>query len=205
MAMAYEGGIDTYQSVTYGQPHQGTLNFLQTMVETPTQMLNDVGQRFMSTVRESFDYFSGEGARRRLRAAGNIISSRWDADVIKPLATLDELQVAPPSMHRWLMAEPTIRHLYHNNQCDGYGDSYVDLEPGKIGEEHSDWRMVMDGIVQETDDGWYFNQYIEDTLEEDVELLADEQFDILRSWEAMATAALNREEDPTSKWNADLG
>ena len=52
------------------------------------------------------------------------------------------------------MAQPDIRSLYHKGHCDGYSDTYVDMEPGLVGEQHYDYRRVMDGVVEETETGW---------------------------------------------------
>lgn len=205
MAKAHVGGLDTFNSIIYGMPHQGTLNFLQNTLEQSTQMLTDTGRAFMTRAHDMYEKYSGETALRRMRAAGQAIASRWQTDIIKPLATIAQLQTAPPVMHRWLMAEPTIRNLYQRHRCDGYGHSYIDNHPGAIGEEHLDYRMVMDGIVEfDGDGGWYFTEYVDDLIDGDRELFAEEQFDILRSWEHLATAALQGGDDPTSVWNAEL-
>lgn len=103
------------------------------------------------------------------------------------------------------MAEPTVRALYHEQQCDGYSDTYVDAEPGRRGVDHSDYRRVMDGIVEmDEDGGWSSTEYLDELPENEKEFLFEEQFDLLRSWHTMAAAVMAKKDDPTSPWNAEL-
>ena len=205
MAKFYEGDRDIYNAQVYAPPHPGTIRFLQNAVENTSERLTNAGQEFMSLAKNAYDKFHGSDVMRKTRAAMNQISGAWQRNTISPLVTVEELQIAPPVMHRWLMAEPNIRSLYHKQMCDGYGDMYIDAEPGAIGESHQDYRSVMDGIIVETDDGgWTSTQYFDDIHEDDKVLASDEQFDILRSWAALATAVMSGGSDPTSRWNAEL-
>ena len=205
MAQFYEGGRDVYNGQVYSDPHPGTLRFLQNMVENTSERLTVAGHEFMSLAQGAYDKFHGSDVMRKTRAAINQISGAWQRNVISPIVTVSDLQIAPPIMHRWLMAEPNIRSLYHKQMCDGYGGLYIDANPNDIGEAHQDYRSVMNGIIVESEDGgWTSTQYFDDVHEDDKFLTSDEQFDILRSWAALATSVMVGGSDPTSRWNAEL-
>lgn len=208
MPQFYTGDNDMLDAFAYGEVHPNTARYLENMIAQPSAAVSEASRALMQQTSEMYDRFMGSTAMRRIRAAGRQISSHWQRDTILPLTTTASLQTAPLKMHRWLMAEPNIRALFHRDQCDGYSDTYVDAEPGRIGEAHSDYRRVMDGIVQmgEDDDNheWVAIEYLDDYAEDEREFLFDEQFDILRSWHALANAVMEKKDDPTSRWNAEL-
>jgi hypothetical protein len=78
-------------------------------------------------------------------------------------------------------------------------DTYVDVEPGLVGEEHYDYRRVMDGVMQDTEDGgWYAKIYVEDLKEGDRDLSHGEKVDILQTWSRLEYLMALNKEDPTS-------
>ena len=92
------------------------------------------------------------------------------------------LQQADDAMIPYLMAHPYTRQLYIDGRIEGYGDRYVDYEPGVIGPDHYDYRRVMSGTVVEVEkDGkevsTYTNYY--DDLRGDEKVLTRVQKDIL--------------------------
>jgi hypothetical protein len=107
-------------------------------------------------------------------------------------------------MQRWIMAEPTVRELYHDQRCDGFSDTYVDMEPGKVGEEHYDWRRVMSGVVRYDDDTVVAKFYMDDLREGDRELDSWEKISIVGSWEVLKIAVSQMNEDPTSVFGDKL-
>lgn len=206
MPTFYEGGLETFNAFAHGETHPNTMRFLEDMIARPTTAVTEASRAFMQQSQQLYDQFMGSDAMRRVRAAGRQVASHWQQNVIQPLHTTARLQTAPVRMHRWLMAEPTIRKLYHQQQCDGYSDTYFDAEPGRVGEAHSDWRRVMDGIVRTDDDNYdfYAIEYLDEIPDDEREFLFEEQFDLLRSWHTMAEAVMAKKDDPTSRWNAEL-
>lgn len=205
MATVLMGGSNVFDSLAYSKPHPSTQTFLQNQLSIGTNLLNDAGSKFMESAQNIFEKVSGSEAIRIAKAASRVVNNIWNTNQIRKLNTIGELQNAPQVMERYIMAEPTIRKLYHNQMCDGYSHSYVDLEPNKIGESHYDYRRVMNGIVVDTDDGgWYANSYFDDMLPEDEELMMEEQVDIITAWEKVKEHIKIGKEDPTSKWNSDL-
>lgn len=205
MAFLIEGGVSSVDALLYGKPHPGTINFINQQLTTMTHNLTDAGARFMQGINQLYDRFTGSTAARIARAAARSVASIWQSDEIQQIVDLGRMQHAPMKMQRWLMAEPTVRQYYIDQRCDGYSDTYVDLEPGKVGEQHYDYRRVMNGIVTDTEDGWTSTTYHDDLNNDDAELHVDEQHDILISWTALVKMIRAGKEDPTSRYAAELG
>ena len=205
MATVMSGGNHIFDSLAYDAPHPATQQFIQQQINTGTHLLTEAGARFMETSRSLYEKISGSEAMRIARAAARAHSGMWNVNRIKPLTTIADFQHPPKVMERWIMAEPTVRQLYHEQRCDGYSESYIDPEPGLVGEAHYDYRRVMNGMVQEHEEGgWYANCYYDEMLLDEEELNVDEQVDIIESWTNIVSAIRNGKEDPTSKWNSDL-
>lgn len=204
MASFYTGGIDMFNARVYSEAHPNTVNFIENQLQNVSHAVSTAGQQFMAQAKDRYEAFNGSEAMRLARAAARQLSSHWNRNVIQPVVTVPQLQQAPMVMQRYLMAEPTTRQMYHKQQCDGYSETYIDMQPGVVGEDHYDYRRAMNGIVQETEDGWFFDEYLEELHEGDRELMFEEQFDIQRSWRGLLDAMLDKKDDPTSPWNAEL-
>lgn len=204
MATFIEGGIDTFNALVYSDPHPNTQAFIEHQLYQPSAALTETGAAFMQKAHDLYEQFNGSEAMRLARAAVRQVKGHWDKDIIRPLTDIGMVQSAKLTMQRWLMAEPYTRAKYHKQQCEGFAGSYVDVNPGFIGPEHYDYRRVMHGIVEDTEDGWVAHEYFDDLRDGDRELHAEEQFDILRSWQTLYNAMQMENEDPTSKFNSLL-
>ena len=206
MAQVIVSDPSTFNALLYGTPHPNTQAFLHQQVETFSQSLTDAGRRFMEEGRQIYDYLSGSTAMRVARAAKKAMGSIWQSNEIKELVELNDFQTAHLNMQRWIMANTTVRKLYHQQRVEGYAESYQDPFPNDIGEEHYDYRRVMNGIVvdNENGDGWSATTWYEDLLPDDRELEFDEQLDIIYSWENVVALIRKGGEDPTSRFGADL-
>lgn len=207
MAQFYETGLDGFEAARFAQPHPNTIAYVQNHLNLSQQYVNPQNESFLNRSFAMFDQYYGADTLQRMRTLSNVIGGTWQDDQrIGWVKTVDDLQIAPLAMQRWLMAEPITRQMYHDRRIDGYSEDYVDPEPGLVGEAQYDYRRVMNGIVQEADDGsLYTVEWVEDLMEGDPELLADEQFDIIRSWETLALNMLSGADDPTSVWGGEVG
>ena len=107
------------------------------------------------------------------------------------------------------MAEPTIRELYHMGQAEGYGENYIDTAKGLRGEDHLDYRLVLDGMWYEEAEGEY--THTDFLVESSPEFNPDydtlnfiEQSSIISSWNNLAAIVNRRDDDPTSQFGAKL-
>lgn len=205
MAQIHYGDINHFNAMAFAEPHPQTVQFLEGMNQQPTNVLSETAQQFMDASKSMYDQFMGSEAMRFMRAAGRTLAHSTDSNEIRELKTVDDMQQAPLKMQRYVMANPVVRQWYHDQRLDGYSDTYVDRFPRVTGEDHYDYRRVMNGIVEVEDDGqWYFVEYNEELIDGDRELLADEQFDIYNTWQRMATKLFEGEDDPTSVYNSEL-
>lgn len=200
------GGPRTFSAIAFQNQHPDNQNYfaqkLQDLRNTFGDSLNEVAGGFMANAGQLFDKFYGSDAMRAARGALRKVKSLWDRDDIRELFNITELQQAKPVMQRWNMAEPTYRKLYHQQICDGYSGSYVDMEPGVVGEAHYDYRRVTDGLMVDHEDedgeGWMMTHYIEDLKEGDADLEIEDVGSILSCWELIKMHTKKREEDPLS-------
>src|SRR5690606_37864490 len=148
-----------------------------------SQTLTDVGKQMFSSLGGLFEKFNGTQALNLVKSARRKISNLFEQDVIRPLWDIVDIQQATLTMQRWIMACPDIRKLYHQQRCDGYSDSYVDVHPGMIGDKHYDYRRVMDGYAQTDDEGTLkITYYYDEEHPEDIELSLADKNDITNVW-----------------------
>lgn len=193
------GAADAFDALVYPQQHPDTVRFLESQVSSIANTLTDAGYAFMQRSREAFDKYNGSAAMRFAREVMQSVKNIFETPCIKPLWVLKEMQGASLLMQRWVMSNPVVRELYHAQRCDGYSETYVDMAPGLSGDDHYDYRRVMDGAVVFDENGdWSSTQYLDELIEGDRDLLHEEKVDILNTWNAMNLLIALGADDPTS-------
>lgn len=203
MAEFIDGDNTFFKASIYGAPDWKAMEFLSNQYNNISAYAKDSSMEFFNNAKMMFDKLSGSTAMRMARQAGAVVGSMWDTDDIRHLKTLLDIQVAKSTMQRWIMANPVVREMYHNQQLDGYSDSYIDLHPNDIGENHYDYRRVMNGIAVEVGERLLCTTY-PDELFDEKELSIEEQVDIKMTWDEVERLIRLRQEDPTSKWGNSL-
>ena len=191
------GGTDAFDALLYPRSSPQMQEFFQSQVSMFSHCLTDIGQAFMSQAKEVYDRINSSAAAQLARTALRAAKGMFHPNQIIPLETVDEIRLASPVMQRYIMACPDIRTLYHNNQCNGFSDTYVDNQPGVVGVDHYDYRRVMNGVVvhdEEGDGEIFYSQHIEDLVEGDRELTHGEQVDVLTTWD-YARLFMQRDQD----------
>jgi hypothetical protein len=186
-----------FTMIALPEQSETTRRWIENQFYAGRERLTQLGQSLAERAVQLYNMYNDseflKTTRKLTRAAKGIFSP----NTIQYLGTLDELVAAQPLMQRYIMAEPTIRALYHKQRCDGYSDSYVDHHPKDIGPDHYDYRRVMNGAIEFKEDGdWYITMYPDELIEGDRELDVEEQFLIEESWEAVRRAILQNF-DPT--------
>ena len=207
MAQVNVGGVDVMNALAFGVQHPSIINFIQSnMMTGMSNMLESARASFTSTVQNLYEKVSGSEAMRRAEAIRRGMNSMFQENEVTFLSDVGSFQWAKPVMQRWIMAQPETRKLYNQQLIDGFSDTYIDHEPGAVGENHYDYRRVMNGVVTFDDDGgWTATTYGEELREGDRELTLYEQSDILDGWKALSGWYKTYNEDPTSKWNGTMG
>lgn len=196
-----DGGPQMFNMLSYREKHPSTLAFIQSQFQNVGNMLNEAGQAFYSGMQNVFEAANNSEAMRRARLAMQKVANVFEADVVRSLFELNELQAAQYTMQRWIMANPMVREMYHGQRCDGYSETYKDQFPGQIGEDHYDYRRVMNGIVQDDPEhDWKCTHYLDELFEGDRELDFTEQVEILNTWQIVEAYMKQGRDDPTSQF-----
>lgn len=197
-----DGGFD---ALAYGEPHPNVTRFIGEQVGRLNTSISNAGRGFMDYVGGLVERVTRSEISQRAQALASKVGTMFDSDTVRPLWALNEFQQAKSKMRRWVMANPEIRTLYHQQRVEGYGEAYVDLDPDRIGESHYDYRRATDGLVMfDSDDGLISTTYFEELRDGDEDLTVSQQANISLTW-AMAEHHLAMKcGDPTSQDNAPL-
>lgn len=199
------GGTAAWDAIAYGQQNPNNLQYFKNQLQSIGQTLNEQAKDFYKDIHDIYDRFTNSDAMRLMRTAMKSAASLFNDNIIRSLTDIDQFQNASYQMQRWVMANPVIRKMYHDQQCEGYIDTYIDNEPDKIADNHYDYRRVMQNVVVcDEDEGEYFKTYLEDLLPGDRELTIDEQSDIFITWENLQAMIKAKQSDPTSQYGASL-
>lgn len=210
MATILQGDDATFSALALGEMHPGTQNYLTAQMEAPTHMLNEQGQNFFQNTRSLFERISESRSMRTVKAAQRAVGGLWQTNDIRHLTSIGDFQWAPEKMRRWIMAEPTVRKLFHQQRVEGYQGVYRDPFPDDVGEDHYDYRRATNGFVFVNEDvnddepEWTAVTYYDDLMENDRELETSEQADIVHSWANVRELIQQGDDDPTSRFNAAL-
>lgn len=205
MATVTYGNDDTFAINTYNiNPDASLREYAQRTREAAREGLTELGRQFTERVDRSYQTFLDSGVMRHARAARRRVASLWGSDEIQHLSEVWQVQNAPLKMREYVMAEPTYRQMYINQQCSGYEGEWVDRDPGKVGEDHRVYREVMDGIVEFDEDGnWTAASYSDSFSDHHDDLELEDQEMILATWET-TRAAIRAGVDPGCKYNTNL-
>ncbi|MDR3392245.1 MAG: hypothetical protein P4L77_10985 [Sulfuriferula sp.] len=199
--MVYTPAASDFDALAFGNPHPGTIEYIQRKFETLPQALSERGAAFMADARQKWDSFMGSDAMRKARAVKERLlgGSIYLPDAAMLYENLSQVQNAGLVMQRYIMSEPTVRKLYHEQRIDGYSTTYVDPQPGRIGEEDYNYRQVMQGAVVDTEDGgWVCRTWVDDVAEGEVALKFDERSSIRGTWDLVRWYVEQGKDDPTS-------
>lgn len=186
-------------SLIYGEQHPNVVNYLRNQFSNISETLAAPARAFMEKGRDIFELFNSSEAMRLARSVVQAAMGKTEVEIqcIKSIFELEQFQNASVTMQRWLMANPNVREIYHDQRCDGYSSSYFDNESDAIGKDHYDYKMVMDGVMEIEEDDWKITQFMEQLKEGDRELLLEEKADIIHCWNTMdVLMALGQ--DPTN-------
>lgn len=205
MARRIQGGADAFDALRGGIPSASTQVWLNDYYQRATETLSAPGRAFVEKAREMYQVISDSGASQLLRNLRSKLDNVWESNKIYPMRSLEALQTASTYNQRWIMANPVLRNLYLRQECEGYGEQYVNLHGDAVGDRHVDYRRVMDGVVvAKPGVDYYYKTYADVMAEGEHKLKSPEKVDVLFNW-AMAEKFVDLGEfDPTSQFNARL-
>lgn len=172
-------------------PEQNPINqsYIYNQIASVSNTLNDIGKNFLAASQDIYTRINDSEMIRRAKATIKQALGITQVNEFSYYSTLQKLQEATPFMQNYIMANPVVRELYNEQRCDGYSDTYVDIDKGRIGDTHYHYRRVMDGVIHDVEENgkynWVAKVYMEDLLPGDRELEIDEQSKVLATWEVM--------------------
>lgn len=182
---------------------ESTRSWLEQQSTKSFEGLSEAGRKFAEMGNAAYQRLTDVSIGRQARSVVRSLAGMLGGDRIQPIESYTGLQMARPVMQQYIMAEPSYRKLYHEQRCNGYSDSYVDLEPGRVGEAHSVYRRVMDTVLVDTPTGWEVTMYPDELQEWERALQPDEQKVILDAW-SLVQRAIGEGVDPGDIFNSPL-
>jgi hypothetical protein len=176
-----EGGMDL---VLYGDKRGVITNYLYNQLQQLPASLTDFGRSVYNGVVNSYNYMTDVFTQSNILNQLNNQNVSVLNNYVQECLDFQSLQNANLTMQRYIMANPTIRQPYIDQNCDGYSSSYVDIFKGQIGKDHYDYRRVTDGMLMSTEDGFEINYYDETLEVGDKELDFVDKCRVLASWDA---------------------
>lgn len=212
MAQIVIGNDEVFNALISGPPQQRTIDFVRNQFNNYNQsaVMSVAERKFYEQASVCVEQAVNSNAMRLAQSAARKLKHGWDPESIRYLPTIGEIQFAPVKMQRYIMANPTVRQLYHQGKIDGYSDTYADRDPGLRADDHYDYRRVMNGIIVESEQEdpdlttWTATSWWDDIDEADSELLPEQQFDILDTWDTCEELLESSTEDFTSVYGGDV-
>lgn len=190
-----------FDALIYSESHPNVINYLSNQYNRFADTLTAPARAFMEKGKEVFEHFHNSDAMRYARSVVQKFSGNNEVantDTIQSIFELERFQNANLTNQRWIMANPVVRKMYCDQTIDGYSSTYFDVEPGAIGVNHYDYRMVMDGMMVVEKDDWKIVQYMDQLKEGDRELMLEEKVDIRHNWDYVEYLITLNKDDPTS-------
>lgn len=207
MAVAVYANDDVFRSLAYGAPRSEDREFLRDHIESAAARLGRGAADFVNRARDRFNSFDLRALDRKLDAIKRKVRHAFDDDTIRPMVRIGDFQQAGINRQRWIMANPKARRLWQAGRMRGYEGSYVDMHKGKIGDDHPDYQIVVNGLCRVKEDGsaifeQFFDCYDEDGREE---ISFDQQttiHDVI--WANLEAIIAAGRDDPTDEDNGSL-
>lgn len=189
----------------FGTLSQNTVNYLQGQIQSLASAGSEYGQKIYQRSMALFNEINSDAAVMAAEAVIAQIESAMGQDMIEPLTTIPQLQAAQSIMQGMIMLDPFVRQAWYDGKIEGYCDTYVDPEPGRIGHEMQAYRDVMNGVFMPHEEASYeYNLYFDRTDNPDNMVTIRQLAAIKASQEAAIDAIEAGELDPTSQYGASL-
>ena len=199
------GSPEDASAALFTSPSNAAMAYINQSVNNFMSYGSSIPSAIGSTIKQKHQELVNSSLSRKVEAMRYKINNLWSDDVIRTMHSIGDIQQTPDVMVRWVMANPTIRNLYHQDRVEGFGDRYVDREPQYVGSNQYDYRRIMDGVVcvnKDTDTASY-TTYHEEMIDNDVVLTSIEKASVKMAWDIIENGIEEGDDrDSTSDWNA---
>ena len=191
---------DYFDTMLYGPRDNATSDMFRGAAASLANIIPQQYSDMLQTIQQRVEYVNSDRLRDLGASLVARVGSLWKGDSIRALENEHDLACAPISMQRWIMAQPTVRKVYHKQKCDGYSDTYVDIHPGVVGNDHVDYRNVVHGVIMDTDEYDDYVTVYHSDMDQDgyADLTMANKADILTTWKEVECAIKRNNVDPTS-------
>lgn len=200
MATVIFGGEEVISHLSGGNASRGFLDYLGEMNERAGRFVSESANRFLERSQSLRERRDSSDIRRMARAIKERVNHFWQEDTIRSLTRVEDIQNAPRTMERWVMANPNVRTRVRQGILDGYNLSYEDEDPEATPERHIDYKRVMDGSWEDEHYVQYWDERLED---EELKLSFQDKMAIKSTW-AISDVGLSERRDVTSKWDVSF-
>lgn len=202
MATVSYASPETSSLALFGQASHATMQYINQRASDFIGALSQSSAAAAEDFRARFGELTNGKMARAATALRNRVAGYFQEDAVRYLSTVGQIQNAPQQMVRWVMAHPGMRTLYQQDSIVGYGERYIDVDPGGVGKGHYDYRRATNGMLLKNDDGVYqATSYADKILPDEVGLSVVEQASIIRTWAVLDEALEEGVSDPSSEWN----
>jgi len=196
-----DGGDAAFNALVYPPPDHNLLNYLQQNVEHARVAMTGISDTFVNMASNMYEKFNSSEVINAGKALLFGTETHLNHNVVYPIS-YGHLNEANMIMQRYIIAEPEVNKMYHQNTCEGFQETYMDFEPENVGTERMDYRNVMNGVVQYDDNGdGYIMHYVDSNEYEPLDTL--DKFSVLHTWDAVAYS-IAVGVDPTSIDDSEL-
>lgn len=200
MATVIFGGEEVISHLSGGNASRGFLDYLGEMNERAGRFVSESANRFLERSQSLRERRDSSDIRRMARAIKERVNHFWQEDTIRSLTRVEDIQNAPRTMERWVMANPNVRTRVRQGILDGYNLSYEDEDPEATPERHIDYKRVMDGSWEDEHYVQYWDERLED---EELKVSFQDKMAIKSTW-AISDVGLSERRDVTSKWDVSF-
>lgn len=200
MATVIFGGEEVISHLSGGNASRGFLDYLGEMNERAGRFVSESANRFLERSQNLRERRDSSDIRRMARAIKERVNHFWQEDTIRSLTRVEDIQNAPRTMERWVMANPNVRTRVRQGILDGYNLSYEDEDPEATPERHIDYKRVMDGSWEDEHYVQYWDERLED---EELKVSFQDKMAIKSTW-AISDVGLSERRDVTSKWDVSF-
>lgn len=197
--------ISTVGAGIYQQPSSETQRYLAQQMNDYVGRVSQVDPNFGQQLLRDYTQYQTSCNQLSENYFTNVVSTLWSAPRTRPITLMEEMQLAPTSMQRWILANPAVQDRYLKNEISGYNDTYEGIRHNQIGIHNRDYRIATSGVMMELRNKLVTRTYTEVLEEEDI-LTVTDKYNIRVTWNAIEDLFNNESnyEDPTSSSGGTL-